>query len=217
MSFPIPDQQRYWADKCAAKTFTTPFRLDVFNKHVPDTKARILDFGCGYGRIMAELAQAGYTDLTGIDFSEPLVRRGLAEHPELNLAVYPGGPLPYADDTFDAAVMLAVFTCMLETRTQAEALLELKRVLKPGGLLYVNDFLLNRDRRNLARYQLGQEKYGLYGVFDVDDGGTLRHHDRNHMEALFSGFETLVFEEVVYETMHGHHSNGFYAVVKMPG
>jgi SAM-dependent methyltransferase len=188
----------------------------VFSERVPDTTARILDFGCGYGRIMAELARAGYTDLTGIDFSEPLVRRGLEEHPELNLTAYPGGPLPYADGSFDAAIMLAVFTCMLETRTQAEALLELKRVLKPGGVLYVNDFLLNRDRRNLDRYQLGQEKYGLYGVFDVDDGGTLRHHDRNHMEALFSGFETLVFEEVVYETMHGHHSNGFYAVVKMP-
>lgn len=179
--------------------------------------ARILDFGCGYGRTLAELAGAGYTDLTGIDFSEPLIRRGLEEHPGLNLHAYPGGPLPYADDAFDAAIMLAVMTCMTETRAQAEALLELKRVLKPGGLLYVNDFLLNRDRRNLDRYQVGQEKYGIYGIFDVDDGGTLRHHDRNHMEALFSGFTTLAFEEVVYETMHGHHSNGFYAVVRMPG
>ncbi|WFS62491.1 class I SAM-dependent methyltransferase [Pseudodesulfovibrio thermohalotolerans] len=188
----------------------------MFTEYVPDRNARILDFGCGYGRVMAQLAEAGYTALTGIDFSEPLVRRGREEHPGLDLAAYPGGPLPYADNSFDAAVMLAVFTCMPDTAAQAGALLELKRVLRPGGVLYVNDFLLNRDRRNLDRYQLGQEKYGIYGIFDVDDGGTLRHHDRDHMEALFFDFHTLVFEEAVYDTMHGHLSNGFYAVLRMP-
>ena len=112
--------------------------------------------------------------------------------------------------------MLGVFTCMPETRTQAHALLELKRVLNPGGLLYVNDFLLNRDRRNLDRYQTGQQKHGIYGIFDLPNGGMVRHHDRNHMEALFSGFQTLVFEETVYDTMHGHHSRGFYSLVRMP-
>ena len=105
---------------------------------------------------------------------------------------------------------------MPQTRTQAETLLELQRVLRPGGILYVNDFLLNRDRRNLDRYQAGHARHGIYGIFDVDDGGVLRHHDRNHMEALLSPFETLVFEETVYETMHGHHSNGFCALVRMP-
>lgn len=112
--------------------------------------------------------------------------------------------------------MLGVFTCMIETRLQAETLLELKRVLAPGGHLYVNDFLLNRDLRNLDRYKIGQEKHGIYGIFDVDDGGTLRHHDRNHMEALFFDFETIVFEEVFYDTMHGNQSAGFYALLRLP-
>ncbi|QJB56353.1 class I SAM-dependent methyltransferase [Pseudodesulfovibrio sp. zrk46] len=189
--------------------------IDTFSDNVAKD-ARILDFGCGYGRTLNELDQAGFTDLTGIDFSESLIQRGLREHPSLNLAAYPGGPLPYEDNTYDAALMLGVFTCMLETKEQAEALLELQRVLRPGGILYVNDFLLNRDKRNLDRYQAGQEKYAFYGTFDVEDGGVLRHHDRHHMEALFSAFETIVFEEVVYDTMHGHHSNGFYAVLRMP-
>ncbi|WP_285906715.1 class I SAM-dependent methyltransferase [Pseudodesulfovibrio pelocollis] len=211
----MQDQRRYWTERGRDKTFTTPFRMDVFQEHVA-RDARVLDFGCGYGRTLAELAGAGYTALTGIDFSETLVERGRAEHPGLDLVAYPGGPLPFEENAFDAALMLGVFTCIIETRAQAEALLELKRVLRPGGLLYVNDFLLNRDRRNLDRYKLGQEKYGIYGIFDVEDGGTMRHHDRSHMEALFLDFEPLFFEETVFETMHGHLSQGFCCLLRLP-
>lgn len=212
---PQKNQQRYWTERGAEKNFTTPLALDLFSAHVP-MDAHILDFGCGYGRTLAELRYEGYQRLTGIDFSEPLIRRGLEEQPGLDLRAYPGGPLPYEDNTFDAALMLAVLTCMPETHTQAETLLELKRVLKPGGLLYITDFLLNRDRRNLDRYRIGQEKHGIYGIFDVDDGGVLRHHDVNHMQALFFDFETIAFEETIFTTMHGHESRAFYGLFRMP-
>jgi SAM-dependent methyltransferase len=212
----MQDQRRYWTEQGRNKTFTTPFSMDIFSNHVKMDQ-KVLDFGCGYGRTLAELARAGYTNLTGIDFSEPLIERGRAESPGLDLLAYPGGPLPFDDNAFDAALMLGVFTCIIETKAQALALIELKRVLRPGGVLYVNDFLLNRDKRNLDRYMLGQEKYGIYGIFDVDDGGTMRHHDRNHMEALFFDFETVFFEETIFETMHGHTSEGFRALMRMPG
>ncbi len=189
--------------------------LDIFSEHVGKND-RILDFGCGYGRTLHELDRAGFTDLTGIDFSSTLIERGKKAYPTLNLTAYPGGPLPYEDGSFDAIVVLGVFTCMPETKTQAETLIELKRVLRPGGVLYVNDFLLNHDQRNLDRYKKGQEQYGIYGVFQVEDGGVLRHHDRNHMEALFRGCDSITFEEVTYDTMHGNRSQGFYALLRIP-
>ncbi|WP_419786466.1 class I SAM-dependent methyltransferase [Pseudodesulfovibrio sp.] len=211
----MEDQRRYWTKQGATKTFTTPFESELFSSHVPQS-ARILDYGCGYGRTLNELRQAGYANLTGIDFSESLIERGRAAHPELDLRAFPGGPLPFEDNSFDAAIMLAVLTCLPETKTQAKVLLELKRVLKPGGFLYINDFLLNRDRYNLDRYKIGQERYGIYGIFDIPDGGVLRHHDVNHMEALFFDFETIAFEETVFPTMQGHESHAFYTLLRMP-
>lgn len=189
--------------------------MDLFAEHVAKD-ARILDFGCGYGRTLVELESGGFTNLTGIDFSDSLVKRGREVNPTLDLTAYPGGPLPYEDNSFDAALMLGVFTCMIETKLQAETLIELKRVLKPGGHLYVADFLLNRDKRNLDRYAAGQEKFPIYGTFEIEDGGILRHHDKNHMEALFFDFETIAFEEAIFDTMHGNQSEGFYALLRMP-
>ena len=68
--------------------------MELFAEHVAKD-AHILDFGCGYGRTLAELADAGFTDLAGIDFSETLIERGKAERSDLDLTAYAGGALPY--------------------------------------------------------------------------------------------------------------------------
>ena len=54
---------------------------------------------------------------------------------------------------------------------------EIRRVLRPGGILYVNDFLLFTDDRNKARYEKFNNKYGEYGVFELPEGAVCRHHD----------------------------------------
>lgn len=161
------------------------------------------------------MKQAGYDAVTGVDISEVLVQRGLQEFPQLDLRSFEGGKLPFEDNEFDAALLLGVLTSIPETAEQARALKEIIRVLKPGGILYLNDFLFNNDKRNLDRYKAGVEKFGVYGVFEVYDGGVMRHHDAEHMRALLGDFEILLFEETVYDTMHGNVSNGFYSMARL--
>ena len=91
---------------------------------------------------------------------------------------------------------------------------EISRVLKDNGILYITDYLINNNKRNLERYKKYTDKYGIYGVFKLSEGVILRHHTENHIMKLTKDFQKLVFEKTVYETMNGNKSNGFYYILK---
>jgi len=50
-------------------------------------------------------------------------------------------------------ILFAVLTCILSDVEQMSSLKDIKRVLKPNGILYVNDFMLNTNERNRKRYE----------------------------------------------------------------
>lgn len=64
-------QIAYWNQDGATKTFTHPVNFDWLRKHL-EPKARILDYGCGYGRVTALLCDQGYT-ATGVDAAETMI------------------------------------------------------------------------------------------------------------------------------------------------
>jgi SAM-dependent methyltransferase len=96
----------------------------------------VLDFGCGSGRLLRWLlphVDAGAT-LTGCDIHEPSVRWLREQYPSA-VRLYASDvepPLPEPDGTFDLVCAISVFT---HVTGWADWLLELRRVLKPGGLL----------------------------------------------------------------------------------
>ena len=205
MTTPL-DQQKYWDDAAGTKEFSTPVNLEAFKKYVRP-EAAVLEIGCGYGRVLEELRLNGYLRLTGLDFSEKMIARGRKLFPGLDLRVDDVANL--ADQSFDAVLLVAVLTCIVRDEDQLRLLSEVRRILRPGGILYINDFLLNQDDRNLTRYEKFRDRYGRYGVFELPEGAVLRHHDRAWVEKSLASFETLLLEEVVYTTMNGNRSNGY--------
>ena len=212
----IPDQEKFWDKVAHKKEFTTNFQIDAFEQYVSKTMV-VLDVGCGYGRTLNELHLRGFNHLYGVDFSQEMINRGLTQHPHLKLVKNNNHVLPFADNTFHAVILIAVLTCIVEDEKQRAMLMEIKRVLKDTGILYINDFMVNQDRRNMARYEKFQSEYGTYGVFEIPQGGVLRHHFRDHIIELTRDFHELRFEPVVFTTMNGHRSNGFYFIGQCRG
>lgn len=206
------DQTAYWDAAADTKTFAHPFDATRLES-VAARGARVLDCGCGYGRTTAEIAAAGWRAV-GVEPSQRMLARARREQPGLALVRAAPGPLPFRDGAFDAATLFAVLTCVPADADQRALVQELRRVLRPGGALYVSDLLLNDDARNLARYDAARARGLTWGVFELPEGVVLRHHDPAWIDELFHGWTPLLRAEFVAATMNGHTARAFQVVLR---
>ncbi|AXK37161.1 class I SAM-dependent methyltransferase [Streptomyces armeniacus] len=207
-----PAVHGYWEADGASKDFTHALDHELLAAYVP-RDARVLDYGCGYGRLTARLAALGYGDVRGVDPSRAMVERGRREHPALDLAHQSALPLPRADGhtdgSYDAALLFVVLNCVPGDADQRAIVRELGRLLRPGGVLYVSDVPVQRDARNVGRYEqhAAHAPEGTpYGVFTTPDGGLFRHHPPGHVRELLHAYGFTVEEERTgtSATLHGH-------------
>lgn len=123
------------------------------------THTRVLDFGCGCGRVLRHLRHLP-AELHGCD-SNPIAVEWCAEN--LRFARFAVNaletPLDHDSESFDVIYALSVFT-HLPARLQAHWMAELRRVLKPGGVLVLSlhgDAMLGRlSRSERADYRTGR-------------------------------------------------------------
>ena len=201
-------QISYWNGVAHEKRFSHPLNAGWLEKYL-NPQARVLDYGCGYGRTLSELSHAGFTNLAGADFSEEMLARARVEAPGCRLIRNDGSNLPFTNDCFDAMLLFAVLTCVPADEQQRSLLAEAHRVLRPGGILYVSDLLINDDERNRERYQQYALTYDRYGVFELPEGVVVRHHQREWIEEITGQFEQLEFEPFTVTTMNGNTSAAF--------
>src|SRR5262249_62356392 len=91
------------------------------------------DWACGCGRVVRHLAKRFDSKVHGCDYNPQLIRwcqRALpcAEFEVSGLTP----PLPYADASFDFVYAISVLT-HIPTELQVPWMVELRRVLRPGG------------------------------------------------------------------------------------
>jgi ubiquinone/menaquinone biosynthesis C-methylase UbiE len=101
--------------------------------------AEILDLGCGDGITEVHLREAfPNATLHGVDVSAESVgmasERGVAD---CHYLPYDGHRLPFGDASFDVVFVAGVLHHIPEDANRLEVLTEIRRVLKPGGAVYV--------------------------------------------------------------------------------
>ena len=99
----------------------------------------ILELACGSGQLSLRLST--HVQLwEATDFSENMIREAKKKScsGRLHFSVQDATNLPYADSSFDAVVIANALHIMPNPE---RALSEIRRVLKPGGLLYAPTFV----------------------------------------------------------------------------
>ncbi len=120
--------------------------------------ARVLDAGCGTGRVAIELARRGY-DTVGIDSERSMLDAARAKAPDLEwiLGDLSSPELPLHD--FDLVVAAGNVMIFLELGTEAAVVSNLARAVAPGGLVLAG-FQVGRQLA-LERYDALSESAGL--------------------------------------------------------
>lgn len=160
---------------------------------------RILDVGCGMGGFITALKQRG-ADARGLDFNFDYCRitdlRGLRYDLRLEAIQAAGERLPFRDASFDAVTCWDILEHVSDPQ---RVLVEVQRVLKPGGYAFVTvvNRLAARDPhfhlywvnwlpRRLAEFYVGRRQRSK---------ASARFRDRQALSEMhyftFSGFERL--------------------------
>lgn len=103
-----------------------------------DRNMSVLELACGTGLLSVQLA-GSVKMLEATDFSEEMIRQAeeKAHSARLHFSVQDATALPYAPETFDAVVISNALHIMPNPKA---ALSEIRRVLKPDGILIAPTF-----------------------------------------------------------------------------
>ena len=180
-----------WNTISSSVEFSISIDIDRVKRCLPFT-TKILDYGCGYGRVSRLLKDAGYVNIIGYDTSFGMIERGRIENPDLVLRHNKTYELPEPSGSFDAEVVSAVFTSLPSGSMRAMVLNEMSRLLNNDGVLILSEFLRDDHRQ-----------YDANGCFVSKIGVGMKHFYESEIRALLDGWEIIYFASVKTESM-GH-------------
>jgi SAM-dependent methyltransferase len=110
---------------------------EAFARHLPRTRPLVwLDLGSGTGRMTPSLASAFGGPVHGVEPSDKMRAQALAHagHPAVTYAAGSAERIPLPDASCDAALLFFVWHHVVGREAAAR---ELRRVVRPGGTLFV--------------------------------------------------------------------------------
>ncbi len=161
---------------------------DIVAPHVPSTEARILDVGCASGRLLKDIRDRGFANVTGLDPS-PACAATAARLYGIDVRTMTLAEIARAGEHYDVAIMVGVLEHL---RDLDEAFDQIRALVSPMGLLYVEvpDVTAFADWPNAPYQDFSTEHINFFSPISLDNlmvrhGFTRVFLEQNHREQSY--------------------------------
>ena len=161
---------------------------DVVAPRVPSPDARILDVGCASGRLLANIRDRGFPQVTGLDPS-PACAAAAARLYAIPVHTMTLGDIAASGERFDVLIMVGVLEHLRDLDSAFE---QLRTLLQPSGLLYVEvpDVTAFADWPNAPYQDFSTEHINFFSPISLRN--LMRRHgftevflEQNHREQSY--------------------------------
>ena len=209
--FMADDRQAHWLNaqtalnyaRAAVQVGLWASERILIHQTFPNKSAKILELGCGGGRVGLGLAKEGYHHLTVTDFSPVMVditkgvfaEAGMAQSATIEIAN--ACRLTYPDQSWDGALFaFNGLMCLRGRADRLEALAEIYRVLKSGGkFLFTANDREKGEHADLWKKEPILENSQLGDRWHETDSTPVFMHSstesETHQELLKAGFKII--------------------------
>ncbi len=115
------------------------------------SRKRALDVGCGTGNVLKKLAPR-FDKVIGIDLSGEMLNRAygnIADEDNSRLVRASASGLPFPDEYFD---LVSAYSLLHHLPNFSDPISEISRVLKKGGILYIDHEPVDREKMPVKMY-----------------------------------------------------------------
>lgn len=189
----------YWNNEGTRKVFTHPINSEWLTGL--DRGLSIIDVGCGYGRLTAELRREGFRNIVGFDSSVPLIERAYRENPG---AFYTSDRHALLERSFDLVFCFALFTSCPLDHEQSELTSLINDYTQEDACLYISDYETGDNPHYGDRYE--QRELNTYGCFRSATA-IFRHHEPGYFDNLLSGWRKQKERVLSGKTLNGNGIN----------
>jgi len=191
--------------------FTSPLVPKKFLKFIKK-EDKILDLGCGYGRVLEYLYQESYRNLTGIDPSKKLIQRARLNLKSKNISginLKVGTIKDIKKEKFKVIIICAVIEYIPTAQERIKFVSLLSRLLQKDGLVYIETFV--RDNKNKKLYKKATEKGFSFGSLILPDKKLILFHDSYlGIDYLFKNkFKKVLSKKTSFSTWTGKKTEGY--------